>query len=106
MIAKLRATGGGGFDLAQPSQDRIAGPQTEFGIYKPIDLSQDRHRSQFIPSMLEATKTNTTVDGEVYGVPHVWGTSGPDREHRRGGRRRRTTPTSATPRWRARCPTA
>ena len=24
MIAKLRATGGGGFDLAQPSQDRIA----------------------------------------------------------------------------------
>ena len=28
MIAKLRATGGGGFDLAQPSQDRIAGPQT------------------------------------------------------------------------------
>ena len=33
MIAKLRATGGGGFDLAQPSQDRIAGPQAEFGIY-------------------------------------------------------------------------
>ena len=27
MIAKLRATGGGGFDLAQPSQDRIMGPQ-------------------------------------------------------------------------------
>ena len=36
MIAKLRATGGGGFDLAQPSQDRIAGPQAEFGIYKPM----------------------------------------------------------------------
>mgnify|MGYP000974496745 len=32
MIAKLRATNGGGFDLAQPSQDRIAGPQAEFGI--------------------------------------------------------------------------
>ena len=40
MIAKLRATGGGGFDLAQPSQDRISGPQVEFGIYKPIDLSK------------------------------------------------------------------
>jgi spermidine/putrescine transport system substrate-binding protein len=26
--------------------------------------------------MLEATKANTTVDGKVYGVPHVWGTSG------------------------------
>ena len=75
MIAKLRATGGGGFDLAQPSQDRIAGPQQEFGIYKPIDLSKI-DASQFVPSMLKATKANTTVDGEVYGVPHVWGTSG------------------------------
>tara|TARA_R110002096_G_scaffold119038_13_gene257892 strand:- start:40319 stop:41383 length:1065 start_codon:yes stop_codon:yes gene_type:complete len=75
MVAKLRATGGGGFDLAQPSQDRIAGPQAEFGIYKPMDLSQI-DSSQFITSMLDATKANTTVDGAVYGVPHVWGTSG------------------------------
>lgn len=75
MIAKLRATGGGGFDLVQPSQDRIAGPQEEFGLYKPIDLSQ-LNTDLFIPSMLEATKGNTTVNGEVYGVPHVWGTSG------------------------------
>ena len=75
MIAKLRATGGGGFDLAQPSQDRIMGPQMEFGIYKPIDMSKI-DRSLFIPSMLEATMKNTTVNGEVYGVPHVWGTSG------------------------------
>ncbi len=75
MIAKLRATGGGGFDLAQPSQDRIAGPQLEFGIYKPIDMSRV-NTGLFIPSMLEATMANTTVDGEVYGVPHVWGTSG------------------------------
>ena len=37
MISKLRATGGAGFDLAQPSQDRITGPQQEFGIYKPMD---------------------------------------------------------------------
>src|SRR5262245_55935008 len=40
IISKLRATGGAGFDLAQPSQDRITGPQTEFGIYKPMDLSK------------------------------------------------------------------
>jgi spermidine/putrescine transport system substrate-binding protein len=26
--------------------------------------------------MLDATKSNTTHDGKVYGVPHVWGTSG------------------------------
>ena len=34
MMSKLRATGGAGFDLAQPSQDRIFGPQQEFGVYK------------------------------------------------------------------------
>jgi spermidine/putrescine transport system substrate-binding protein len=75
MIAKLRATNGGGFDLAQPSQDRIAGPQAEFGIYKPLDMAKI-DTSLFIPSMLEATEGNTTVDGDVYAVPHVWGTSG------------------------------
>jgi spermidine/putrescine transport system substrate-binding protein len=75
MIAKLRATGGGGFDLAQPSQDRIAGPQEEFGIYKPIDLSK-LDTALFIPSMLEATQANTMVGNNVFGVPHIWGTSG------------------------------
>ena len=75
MISKLRATGGAGFDLAQPSQDRIAGPQTEFGIYKPLDLSKLKSEL-FIPSMLDATKVNTTVDGKVYGLPHIWGTDG------------------------------
>ena len=75
MISKLRATGGAGFDLAQPSQDRIAGPQREFGIYKPMDLSKVK-AELFIPSMLDATKINTTVDGKVYGLPHIWGTDG------------------------------
>jgi spermidine/putrescine transport system substrate-binding protein len=40
-----------------------------------MDLSK-LDTGQFIASMLEATKGNTTVAGEVYGVPHVWGTSG------------------------------
>ncbi|KGK79791.1 spermidine/putrescine ABC transporter substrate-binding protein [Thalassobacter stenotrophicus] len=75
MIAKLRATNGGGFDLAQPSQDRITSAQEEFGIYKPMDMSKI-DTSQFIPSMLSATADNTTFEGEVYGLPHVWGTSG------------------------------
>ncbi len=75
MIAKLRATNGGGFDLAQPSQDRIASAQEEFGIYKPLDMSMV-DAAQFIPSMMEATAANTTYEGEVYGLPHVWGTSG------------------------------
>lgn len=75
MISKLRATGGAGFDLAQPSQDRITGPQQEFGIYKPMDLSKLKSEL-FIPSMLEATKKNTTLSGKVYGLPHIWGTDG------------------------------
>ena len=32
MIAKLRATGGAGFDLAQPSHDRIFAAQLEYEI--------------------------------------------------------------------------
>ena len=75
MISKLRATGGAGFDLAQPSQDRITGPQKEFNIYKPMDLSKLKSEL-FIPSMLEATKKNTTLSGQVYGLPHIWGTEG------------------------------
>ena len=75
MISKLRATGGAGFDLAQPSQDRITGPQQEFAIYKPMDLSKIK-TELFIPAMLDATKKNTTLAGKVYGLPHIWGTDG------------------------------
>jgi spermidine/putrescine transport system substrate-binding protein len=75
MISKLRATGGSGFDLAQPSQDRVSSAQADFNIYKPLDLSKI-DASQMIASMLEATKNSTMHNGKVYGVPHVWGTSG------------------------------
>jgi spermidine/putrescine transport system substrate-binding protein len=51
MIAKLRATRGGGFDLAQPSQDRISSVQEQFGIYQPIDLDRVE-TGQIITSML------------------------------------------------------
>lgn len=75
MISKLRATGGAGFDLAQPSQDRILGPQQEFGIYKPLDLSKI-DKDQFIGDLYEASVAATTVDGQAYGVAHIWGVSG------------------------------
>lgn len=75
MIAKLRATRGAGFDLAQPSQDRISSVQKEFKIYKPIDYKKI-DKALFIPSMLEAVKKNTLVDGKSYAVPFCWGTSG------------------------------
>ena len=75
MISKLRATGGAGFDLAQPSQDRITGAQADYRIYQPLDLARVDTKL-FIPSMLEATKQVTTLDGRVYGLPHIWGTDG------------------------------
>jgi len=75
MISKLRATRGGGFDLAQPSQDRISSVVAEYGIYQPIDYSKV-DVDQLDPSLLAAVKKNTLVDGKSYGVPHVYGTSG------------------------------
>ncbi|MDP2738779.1 MAG: extracellular solute-binding protein [Pseudorhodobacter sp.] len=75
MVAKLRATGGAGFDLAQPSHDRIFAVQQEYGIYKPLDLSKI-DTSMMEPKLLEGVKANTTIDGQVYAVPHQWGTSG------------------------------
>jgi spermidine/putrescine transport system substrate-binding protein len=75
MISKLRATRGGGFDLAQPSQDRISAVAEEYGIYQPIDFSRI-DEDQIDPSLLAAVKKNTSVDGQSYAVPHVYGTEG------------------------------
>lgn len=75
MIAKLRATRGAGFDLAQPSQDRIASVQAKFKIYQEMDYSKIKE-AQFIPSMLDAVKKNTAVKGKSHAVPFCWGTSG------------------------------
>jgi len=75
MIAKLRATGGAGFDLAQPSHDRINAVQAEYGVYKPLDLSKI-DVGAMEPNLLDAVKANTTIDGKVYAIPFQWGTSG------------------------------
>jgi spermidine/putrescine transport system substrate-binding protein len=75
IISKLRATGGAGFDLAQPSQDRITGVQRDFGIYKPFDESKVK-LDQLRPEILAITRTNTTLDGKLYGLPYLWGTDG------------------------------
>jgi spermidine/putrescine transport system substrate-binding protein len=75
MISKLRATGGAGFDLAQPSQDRIMAAQREFGIYKPLDLTKLK-LDEFQPEFLDIVSKNTTIDGKQYGLPYLWGTDG------------------------------
>ena len=75
MIAKLRATRGAGFDLAQPSQDRISFVQKRFPVYQPIDYSRVNTK-QIIPSMLAAVKKNSGVNGKGYAVPFCYGTTG------------------------------
>ena len=74
MIGMLIASGGGGFDLVQPSQDRVISGQEAGKIYQPMDYSRI-DESLFIPSMLENVKKNTQIDGKSYGVPFCWGTS-------------------------------
>ena len=74
-VAKLRATSDAAFDLAQPSLDRIAGAQQEFKLYRPIDLGKIK-TELFIPSILAAATKNSTLQGKVYGLPHIWGTDG------------------------------
>ena len=75
IISKLRATGGAGFDLAQPSQDRIISAQQEFRIYRPFDLSKVKVE-QFMPDLLATVKKNATLDGKLYALPYVWGAEG------------------------------
>jgi spermidine/putrescine transport system substrate-binding protein len=75
MISKLRATGGAGYDLAQPSQDRVASAMSEFGIYKPIDLTKIKIE-EFQTALLDIVKRNATVDGKLYALPYLWGTDG------------------------------
>jgi len=75
MVAKLRATRGAGFDLAQPSQDRITAVQEKHKIYQPIDYSKV-NTDQLITSMVDAVKKNTNVGGKGFAVPHVYGTTG------------------------------
>lgn len=75
MVAKLIATRGGGFDVAQPSQDRITFVQMKNKIYQPIDYSKV-NTGQLITSMVDAVKKNTKVGSESFGVPHCYGTTG------------------------------
>lgn len=75
MIAKLRATRGAGFDIAQPSQDRISSVQAKYKIYKPLDYSKIK-TSKFVTSMLNAVIKNTKVKEHSYAVPFCYGTSG------------------------------
>ena len=50
MLAKLRATHGGGFGLAQPSADRILFAAKKYHIYRPLNYPKIN------PTLLKAVK--------------------------------------------------
>jgi spermidine/putrescine transport system substrate-binding protein len=75
MISKLHATGGAGYDLAQPSVDRITGVEREFGLYRPFDLSKV-NLAQFRPEILGIARQIASMDGKLYALPYLWGSEG------------------------------
>jgi spermidine/putrescine transport system substrate-binding protein len=71
-INKLQATGGEGFDLCQPTQNRA--PQyKDLAVLAPFDTNKLKNTDKIIPSMLESAAKLWTWDGGMYFMPHVWG---------------------------------
>lgn len=75
MLAQLIISHGAGFDLAQPSMDRILSAQEAGGLYQPIDYSKI-NESNINPILLAAVKANTSINGKPYAVPFCWGAGG------------------------------
>ncbi len=70
-INKLQATGGGGFDLCQPTADRA--PQfKDLEVLQPLDpkkLSLDA----ILPAFVSLSAKLWTWDGKLYHTAHTWG---------------------------------
>ena len=70
-INKLQATGGGGFDLCQPTADRA--PQfKDLEVLQPLDpkkLSLDA----ILPAFVNLSAKLWTWDGKLYHTAHTWG---------------------------------
>ncbi len=71
-INKLQATGGEGFDLCQPTQNRA--PQyKDLQVLAPFDTNRLKNTGNIIPSMLKSAAELWTWDGGMYYMPHLWG---------------------------------
>ena len=69
MFAQVKATGGEGFDLVEPAEDRVPN-WVEQGLLRPLDegkLGLEGVNEGFLGG-------NTIIDGKRYGSPTVWGT--------------------------------
>ena len=74
LIAKMAATKGVGYDLVSPTLNYVVTAQKEFGIYQPIDMSRVNTKL-FNPTYLKSITEQATLDGKVYALPFVWGTT-------------------------------
>jgi len=71
-INKLQATGGEGFDLCQPTQNRA--PQyKDLAVLAPFDTSKLKNASNILPSMAEGAASLWTWEDGLYYMPHCWG---------------------------------
>ncbi len=74
LIAKLAATKGSGFDLAQPTFNWVTRAQEDNQIYQPLDLTKIK-TDQIIPQMLDSVTKGTTIDGKPFAIPFNSGTT-------------------------------
>jgi sulfate/thiosulfate transport system ATP-binding protein len=71
-INKLQATGGEGFDLCQPTQNRA--PQyKDLQVLAPFDMNRVKNHGNIIPSMVKAAADLWTWEDGLYYMPHCWG---------------------------------
>lgn len=71
-INKLQATGGEGFDLCQPTQNRA--PQyKDLAVLAPFDTNKLKNASNILPSMAEGAASLWTWEDGLYYMPHCWG---------------------------------
>ena len=71
-INKLQATGGEGFDLCSPTQNRA--PQyKDLAVLAPFDTNKLTNTGKLIPSMLAGAQDLWTWEDGLYYLPHCWG---------------------------------
>ena len=80
LVAKLRGGSAGNYDVISPSSD-VATMIATAGLAAPLDLSKIPSYSQLSPQLTSLPLVR--VNGQVYGVPFMWGPDPHDLRHHR-----------------------
>src|SRR6267378_1161817 len=70
LVSKLRGGSAGNYDVISPSSD-VATSIAAAGLALPLDLSQIPSYSLLSPQLTSLTLVR--INGQVYGVPFMWG---------------------------------